>query len=63
MLVLSIGDNSPVNVSPDLSFLIYTLILQWKKKSVFTKEKILVKYWALVPEIQNLGMSTKEIRQ
>lgn len=63
MLVLSIGDNSPVYVSPDLSFLIYTLILQRKKKSVFTKEKILVKYWALVPEIQNLGMSTKEIRQ
>lgn len=46
-----------------LFFLIYTLILKWKKKSVFTKENNTGKYWALVPEIQNLGTSTKEIRQ
>ena len=34
-----------------------------RKKSVFTKEDNTGKYWALVPEIQNLGTSTKEIRQ
>ena len=39
------------------------MILEWEKKSVFKKENSTGKYWAHVPEIQNLGMITKEIRQ
>lgn len=40
------------------------MILQWgKKKSVFKKENNTGKYWAPVPEIQNLGMTTKAIGQ